>query len=219
MTMAARIIGTYSRVSRGSSLRLGRELPEVVDAGALHRALHAARPAVVGGERQVPVAVENPDRACCRYFAAATVAFSGSDRSSMYQSRRSPFSSAVPLMNCQTPLAFDARQGVGLERALDQRHVGEVERQPFRAEDVLNHRQVLAAALHAVFDEVVQPALEQLDVGQHPLVQRNRDVVAVGLQVGLRRLPSGSGAVGAGRERRRQRQQLVDRRRLVCSSR
>ena len=90
---------------------------------------------------------------------------------------RRPFSRPVPRMNCQTPLALRARQRVRLEGALDQRHVRQVERQPFGAEDVLNHRQVLAAAPHAFFDEVVQPALEQLDVGEHALVQRNRNVV------------------------------------------
>ena len=60
MMIAARIIGTYSRVSRGRYLRRSREAPEVVDARALHGALHAARAAVVRRQRQVPVAVEHP---------------------------------------------------------------------------------------------------------------------------------------------------------------
>ena len=132
----------------------------------------------------------------------------------MYQSRRRPFSTAVPAMNCQTPLALARDSAFGLNALSIERHVRQIERQPFGAEDVLNHRQVLAAALHAFFDEVVQPALEQLDVGEHPLVQRNRDVVAG-------RSPDRTGhglcqlAAPWRPERRRQRQQLVDRRRLV----
>ena len=49
-----------------------------------------------------------------RYFAAATVAFCGSARSSMYQSAASPFSMAVPRMNCHTPRAFARDSAVGL---------------------------------------------------------------------------------------------------------
>ena len=88
-----------------------------------------------------------------RYFAAAFVAFSGSDRSSMYQSCLRPFSSAVACTNCQTPLALAFDSALVLNRAFDQRHVGEIERQAFSPEDVLDHRQVLAAAVEAVLDE------------------------------------------------------------------
>ena len=49
-----------------------------------------------------------------KYFAAARVAFSGSARSSMYQSWVRPFSSAVPPMNCQIPRAFARESAVGL---------------------------------------------------------------------------------------------------------
>ena len=38
-------------------------------------------------------------------------------------------------MNCQTPLALARDKRVGLERALDERHVRQVERQTFGAED------------------------------------------------------------------------------------
>ena len=41
-----------------------------------------------------------------RYLAAATVAFSGSERSSIYQSCFRPFSTAVAFMNCHGPLAL-----------------------------------------------------------------------------------------------------------------
>ena len=104
----------------------------------------------------------------------------------------------MPRHELPDALGLRARQRVRLERALDQRHVGQVERQPFGPEDVLNHRQVLAAALHAFLDEVVQAPLEQLDVGQHPLVQRNRNVVVAGLQVrldGVLQAPAGAGGV------------------------
>ena len=64
------------------------------------------------------------------------------------------------------------------------------------------------------FNEVVQPPLEQLDVRQNALVQRDRNVVLGLLEVGLdclfqlfRR--------GRRAERRRKSEQLVDRRRLV----
>ena len=49
-----------------------------------------------------------------RYLAAARVAFSGSERSSMYQSCLRPFSSAVPRMNCQMPLALAFERAFGL---------------------------------------------------------------------------------------------------------
>ena len=50
-----------------------------------------------------------------RYFAAARVAFSASTRSSMYQSWISPFSSPVPCMNCQIPLALARDAALGLK--------------------------------------------------------------------------------------------------------
>ena len=49
-----------------------------------------------------------------RYFAAASVAFSGSERSSMYQSCLNPFSMPVPRMNCQTPFACARDSAFGL---------------------------------------------------------------------------------------------------------
>ena len=52
-----------------------------------------------------------------RYFAAALVAFSGSARSSTYQSCFSPFSSPVGRMNCQNPLA-DTRETADALKAL-----------------------------------------------------------------------------------------------------
>ena len=68
----------------------------------------------------------------------------------------------------ELPRALGARlrQRVGLEPALDDRDVGQVERQPLGAEDVLNHRQVLRARASGSPDVVAKPALQQLDGGQ-----------------------------------------------------
>ena len=115
----------------------------------------------------------------------------------MYQSLAQPVLERRAGHELPHALGLGARQRVRLEGALDQRHVRQIERQPFGAEDVLNHRQVLAAALHAVLDEVVKPALEQLDVRQHALVQRNRDVVVAVLKVRLNRVLSAPAAPAA----------------------
>ena len=214
MTIAARIIGTYSRVSRGSSVLPGGQLPEVVDAAArlIARCIRPGPPLYEASARcQSPSNIFESVR---RYFAAATVAFSGSERSSMYQSRRRPFSRRRAGHELPDALGLGTRQRVRLERALDERHVGEIERQPFGAEDALNHRQVLAAARHAFLDEVVKTALKQLDVRQHPLVERDGDVVDDGLEIRLDRLGQ-LGRGGRRPERRRLGQQLIDRRRLV----
>ena len=93
-------------------------------------------------------------------------------------------------------LGLGPRQRGRLEGAFDQRHVGQVERQALGAEDALDHRQVLRAALQALGQEVAQPALEQLDVAQHAVVQRDRDVV-----LGL--LPGRPRTFGWSRRRRR----------------
>ena len=199
MTIAARIIGTYSRVSRGSSFGLSASVQKSSTPRALHRALHAAGAAVVGGERQVPVAVEHARRASAGTSPPRRSPFPDRTARRCTSRWRRPFSSAGAAHELPDALGLRPRQRVRLERALDQRHVGEVERQPFGAEDVLNHRQVLAAALHALLDEVVQPALEQLDVREHPLVQRDRDVVAGRLQVRLDRRPSAPGRRRAAR--------------------
>ena len=52
-----------------------------------------------------------------RYFTAASVDFSGSDRSSMYQSYFSPCSTAVPRISCQNPFAL-ARDSASALKAL-----------------------------------------------------------------------------------------------------
>ena len=132
----------------------------------------------------------------------------------MYQSWRRPFSMAVPRHELPDALGFGARERIRLERALDERHIRQVERQAFGAEDALNHREVLAAALHAFFDEVVQASLEQLDIRQHPLVERDRNVVSAVLQVRLH------GRLEIGRRRQRakcrgQRKKVVNGGRLV----
>ena len=213
MTIAARIIGTYSRVSRGRILRLSVSVQKLSTRAVFSaRCMRPGPPLYDASARcQSPPKILLSVR---RYFAAASVAFSGSDRSSMYQSRRRPFSRPVPRHELPDALGLGARQRVRLERALDQRHVRQVERQAFGAEDVLNHRQVLAAALHAFLDEIVEAALEQLDVGEHPLVERDRNVVGADQQVRLDRVLQ-AGVGGRRAERRRHRQQLVNRRRLV----
>ena len=63
MTIAARIIGTYSRVSRGSSFFLAASFQKSSSPRPLHGALHAAGAAVVRSQREVPVAVEHLARA------------------------------------------------------------------------------------------------------------------------------------------------------------
>ena len=68
------------------------------------------------------------------------------------------------------------RDGVGLEPALDDRNVGEVQGKPLGPEDVLNHRQILRAARQAILDELAQAALEQLDVTRAP-----REFWAIGM--------------------------------------
>jgi hypothetical protein len=74
-------------------------------------------------------------------------------------------------------LGVGARDGVWLERAFDQRHIRQVERQSFRPEDILNHRQEARAATQAVFEKALEPPREQLHERQHSLVQRDVDVV------------------------------------------
>jgi hypothetical protein len=66
-----------------------------------------------------------------------------------------------------------AREGRVLEGALDDRHVGQVERQPFGLEHFLNHRDVLHRAVQRLAHEVAQAALEQLDVPEHLAVDRD----------------------------------------------
>src|SRR6266849_6315625 len=139
MTIAARIIGTYSRVSRGSraafadSFQKSVRLPRFIA-----RCTRPGPPLYDASTRcQSP---SNMLASVERYLAAAAVAFSGSDRSSMYQSWRSPFSTPVSRMNCHTPFA--------------------VERQPLGPEETLNHREVLGAARHPFLDEIMEAALE-----------------------------------------------------------
>ena len=63
------------------------------------------------GLRETP----NIEYSVLRYLAAARVAFSGSARSSIYQSCCRPFSSAVPRMNCHMPLALARDSAFGLK--------------------------------------------------------------------------------------------------------
>ena len=141
-----------------------------------------------------------------KYLAAARVAFSGSERSSMYQSWRSPFSTPVPGMNCQTPLAFARESAVGLKALSTSGTKARSSGRALGSEHVLNHRQVLRATRQAAGQELAKPALEQLHVAEDAVVQRDRNVVSGFLKVGL-------DVFGGARRWRRgiEREELVDR--------
>ena len=113
MMMAARIIGTYSRVSRGSTFGDSASFQKSsTPTRLIARWMRPGPPLYDASARcQSP---SNILFSASRYFAAASVAFSGSERSSMYQSWRSPFSTAVPCMNCHTPLALVRDRAFGL---------------------------------------------------------------------------------------------------------
>ena len=105
MTIAARIIGTYSRVSRGSQRLL--ELSSQKSSLPVRFIARCTRPGPPLYDASARCQSPSKMRlSVFRYFAAAFVAFSGSDRSSMYQSCLRPFSSAVACTNCQTPRAL-----------------------------------------------------------------------------------------------------------------
>ena len=112
-----------------------------------------------------------------RYFAAACVALIGSARSSRYQSAVQPVLERGAAHELPHAARLGARQRRRLEGAFDQRDVGEIEGQPFCPEGRLDHRQVLHAARQALGQELTEPALEQLDVAQHAVVGRDRNVV------------------------------------------
>src|SRR6476660_4991290 len=97
--------GTYSRVSRGRYFDVADSFqksstPDRLIARETRPGppLYAARTSA-----QSPSNMSLND---LRYFAAATVAFSGSERSSMNQSVCRPLSFAVPFMNCHGPFAL-----------------------------------------------------------------------------------------------------------------
>ena len=105
MIMAAKIIGTYSRVSRGRY----RELVARLQKSSLRprRIARCTRPGPpLYAARTRSQSPSNILLSALRYFAAASVAFSGSDRSSTNQSVFSPCSLAVAFMNCHGPLAL-----------------------------------------------------------------------------------------------------------------
>src|SRR6476620_1881707 len=109
MIIAAMMSGTYSRVSRGRYFVLADSsqkslMPDFLIA----RDTRPGPPLYAASTRfQSP---SNILLSVFRYFAAAIVAFSGSDRSSMNQSVFRPCSLAVGFMNCHGPfaLAFDS---------------------------------------------------------------------------------------------------------------
>src|SRR5215471_17578610 len=109
MIIAARMSGTYSRVSRGRYFELDdsfqkSSMPERFIA----RDTRPGPPLYAASTMfQSP---SNILLSVFRYCAAATVAFSGSERSSTNQSTLRSWSFAVPFMNCHGPfaLAFDS---------------------------------------------------------------------------------------------------------------
>ena len=114
MTIAARIIGTYSRVSRGRIFGFSASAQKSSFCALLIARCRRPGPPLYDASARCQSPL-NMLASVFRYRAAATVAFSGSERSSMYQSRRSPFSAAVPSMDCQTPLAFTRYSAFGLK--------------------------------------------------------------------------------------------------------
>src|SRR5258707_9026496 len=108
MIIAAMMSGTYSRVSCGRYLLVAdRRQKSSTPDRLIARETRPGPPLYAARTRlQSPL---NMRLRVFRYFAAATVAFSGSDRSSMNQSVLSPCSFAVGFMNCHGPfaLAFD----------------------------------------------------------------------------------------------------------------
>ncbi len=110
------------------------------------------------------------------------------------------------------PLRAGFRQRVGLETALDDRDVGQIQRQPLGAEDVLDHRQVLRPAGQALLHVVAQTAAQEFDGGQNLRILRNGHVVLGRGQVGLDRFLGRRPGVGP--REGGNRQDLVDRRGL-----
>ena len=176
MTMAARIIGTYSRVSRGSQRLL--ELSSQKSSLPVRFIARCTRPGPPLYDASARCQSPSKMRlSVFRYFAAALRRLFG-----IRPLVDVPVVPQAVLERRRVHELPDApralhRQRVGLECALDQRHVREIERQTFSAEDVLDHRQVLAAAIESVLDEGAEPSLEQLDVPEHLLVLRDRNVV------------------------------------------
>ncbi len=191
-------------------LLAGRELPEIGLAAARDGAAHAAGSAVVGRHREVPV-FEDPVqrlevlggglRGLLRVGALVEIPVGLQAVLERRAAHELPHAARLR-----------ARQRRRLERAFDQRDVRQVQRQPFGPERGLDHRQVLRAARQTLGQEFAQPALEQLDVAQHAVVGRDRNVVARGFEVRLHRLGRGglrrAGFEGLDLEQR------IDRRRL-----
>src|SRR5829696_2459472 len=105
MIIAARMSGTYSRVSRGRYLVVADSVQKSSTPDRLSaRDTRPGPPLYAASTRfQSP---SNMRLNVFRYLAAATVAFSGSDRSSMNQSVLRPCSLAVGFMNCHGPFAL-----------------------------------------------------------------------------------------------------------------
>src|SRR5215210_4284737 len=108
--MAARISGTYSRVSFGRNFEVSERSQQSSAPERLSARCTRPRPPLYAARTRCQSPLNNFDNVF-RYLAAATVDFSKSERSSTYQSVLRPWSFAVGIMNCHGPLAL------ALERA------------------------------------------------------------------------------------------------------
>ena len=168
----------------------GGQPPIVARARTPYGGLHPAGAGVVRGERQVPVLVE--ERVQRLQIPG------GGDRRLL---RIRPLVDEPRLL--QTVLDAGARhelphaarprsrQRRRLERAFDERHVGEISRHAFLGEYLANHRQEAEAAFEARRHEIVKAPLEQLDIRQDLLVGWNVQVELGPFEIQRHRLGGG----------------------------
>ena len=170
-----------------------REGPEVVGPGSLHRPLHPALPAVVGGEHEVPVVVEHLGQHLQilgrRHRGLLEVGAFVDEPVGLEPVVLRGRDHELP-----RSLGAGARQGVGLEAALDDRDEGEVERQP-------EQRRALARGAQTVLAQLV--ARQHAGIGRLPLQAREEPFGALRREVRLRR--------GQVEEQRRPRQRVAAR--------
>ena len=170
-----------------------RELPEVAHAGALDGAVDVAGPGVVGGERQVPVAVP--------IVQVAQVACGRPRRLLGVESLVDVRIAAQPveLGRAAHELPEPERAGRGervhLEGALDVREEDEILRDALFLEDPPRHREIAARALQARLEVLMDPAQEVVDPGEHAEIDDDR-VVEQLLGWRQRSLGRGGEAVG-----------------------
>ena len=155
----------------------GAEFPEIVTPGSLHGPLHTAWPAVVRGKGKVPVTVKHPAQ-CLEVLGGCDGRLVGVrpfiDIPVVLQAvleRR-----AAHELPDAASLRF--RERTWLERALNQRNVGQIERDPLGAKDFLNLRKIAGSTAETFLKVALQAAREELHVGQHSWIQRDFNVVS-----------------------------------------